>query len=294
VSELRLATRRSPLALIQARLVADDLSARGHSCTLVELETEGDLSRDRPLREIAGEGVFAVAVQQAVLSGRADVAVHSAKDLPSRTPDGLVIGAVSAREDPADALVGRAPGARVATGSPRRRAMLLHERPDLDVVELRGNMARRVGTVGTNGVDAVVVAIAALARLGWLDHVAERLDPERFVPQVGQGALALEARADDTETRAALADVTDPAAERAVTCERAFLAELGSGCSVPAAAYATASDGLRVRAMMASMDGSVVLRAVMEGDDASSLGRDVARHLRDEAGGRDLDGWGPS
>lgn len=295
---VRLATRRSPLALVQTELVASALRARGHACDVVEVDTEGDRDQSRPLREIAGTGVFTAAVDRAVLTGDADAAVHSAKDLPSSTADGLVIAAVVERADPADALVGRSlaglgPGARVATGSPRRRAMMLHVRPDLDVVELRGNMARRVGAVGTGGVDAVVVAMAALARLGWLDRVAERLDPEWFVPQVGQGAIAVACRGDDEEVRATLASIDDPTASRALAAERAFLRELGAGCSVPAAAYAQVEGIIRITGVMASADGARLLSARLEGDDPEVLGGDLARHLRDDMGGAGLEGWAP-
>jgi hydroxymethylbilane synthase len=240
---LRLATRRSPLALLQAEFVRALLAAHGVDTELVSMHTSGDRDLSAPLSSLGGQGVFAVEVQRAVIEGRADVAVHSAKDLPSTTLDGLVLASVPERRDPVDVLVGRSlaglgPGATVATGSPRRRALLLERRPDLRIVELRGNMATRLATPGTNGVDAVVAAAAALERLDKRDLCAERLDPTWFVPQVGQGAIALEARVDDAPTLSLLALINDVSAMTALMAERAFLRELGTGCSIPAGAHA--------------------------------------------------------
>ncbi|HEV7958255.1 MAG TPA: hydroxymethylbilane synthase, partial [Acidimicrobiales bacterium] len=239
---LRLATRRSPLAMIQAHYVRERLVDVGLESELVLVETRGDRELDVDLATIGGQGVFAVEIQRAVLVGEADVAVHSAKDLPSVTPEGLVLASVPRRLDPRDVLVGRSlaglgPGATVATGSPRRRALLLERRPDLNVVALRGNMARRLATVGKGGVDAVVAAMAALERLDELTLASEALDPQWFIPQVGQGALALEARVDDLDTQEALAPLNDVPSHRALLAERSFLAELGAGCSIPAGAY---------------------------------------------------------
>ena len=231
---LRLATRRSPLALIQARSIQARLAAKGVVSELVEVDTKGDQHRDTPLSEMGGQGVFALEVQASVLRGEADVAVHSAKDLPSQTMAGLSLVCVPERLDASDVLVGRSlaglgPGATVATGSPRRRALLLARRPDLNIVELRGNMARRLDQVGNNGVDAIVSAVAALARLGFADKIAERLDPEWFTPQVGQGALALETRVDDYASIELLNTIDDTVAHQALLVERAFLRELGLG-----------------------------------------------------------------
>ena len=294
MSTLRLATRRSPLALTQATEVARRLNDAGISTEIVEVVTTGDVRTDVPLATIAGQGVFAAEVQLAVLEGRADVAVHSAKDLPSITPAGLVIASVPERRDPADVLVGRAlaglgPGATIATGSPRRRAILAERRPDLNFVELRGNMAARLDAASQPGIDAVIAAAAALDRLGWNDRIAERLDPEWFTPQVGQGALALESRLDDVSTRELLATINDEQAALRLTCERAFLAELGAGCSIPAAAYATLDGSLiTLRGVMADAEGYRVVRHSAQGTDAEALGRDVARFVRDELGGGSL------
>lgn len=294
---LRLATRRSPLALLQASFVRATLEHHGVDVELVAMETSGDRTLDAPLSSMGGQGVFAVEVQRAVLDGRADVAVHSAKDLPSVSPDGLLIASVPERRDPVDVLVGRSlaglgPGATVATGSPRRRALLLERRPDLRIVELRGNMATRLATPGTNGIDAVVAAAAALERLGVIERSAERLDPSWFVPQVGQGALALEARVDDTETLSLLALINDVHAMTAVMAERAFLRELGTGCSIPAGAHASVLEGaIHLHGVMIAIDGSRSVRASVSGARAEELGTQLAAMLRDDMGGATLPGW---
>lgn len=298
MSSLRLATRRSPLALKQAESVRARLQAIGHDADFVLVETSGDQRDAAPLAVIGGQGVFAVEVQRAVLSGEADVAVHSAKDLPSVTPEGLYFAGVSERRDAADVLVGMSlaglgPGATVATGSPRRRALLLERRPDLRVVELRGNMSRRLATAGRDGVDAIVTAAAALERLDELSRVDERLDPSWFIPQVGQGAIALEARAHDETVRAIVEGVLDPAASLAVAAERAFLRELGTGCSIPAGAHATVSnDHVTLSAVMVAIDGSASVRETHSDADPLELGRRLAIRLRDDLGGGDLPGWG--
>ncbi|MBU6215666.1 MAG: hydroxymethylbilane synthase [Acidobacteria bacterium] len=262
---LRIATRSSPLALVQAGLVADELRARhpGLIVDLVSVVTEGDRRLEVPLAELGGKGVFANEVQAAVLDGRAEVAVHSAKDLPARTPDGLRIAAVPRRADPRDALVGGRlhelpTGATVATGSGRRRAQLAHLRGDLRFVDLRGNMARRLGQVGVDGIDAVVVAVAALDRLGWSDRVApgsasEVFPADQVVPQVAQGALAIECRVDDDRSAALLESIQDPGSRRCVDAERAFLRTLGGDCDLPAGAHVVVDAGgeLHLRAVLA-------------------------------------------
>jgi len=284
---LRLATRGSPLALAQSGFVRDRLAAVGIASTLVVVETEGDRRSEVALEELAGRGVFVKEVQAAVLDGRADVAVHSAKDLPAATPEGLVLAAVPERGDPADVLVGRAlgvlaPGATVATGAPRRRALLLAERPDLNVVGLRGNIARRLAAVGANGVEAVVVAAAALARLGLTERAAERLDPERFVPQVGQGAIALEC-AEGDDARSALSRIDDARAHLELRCERAFLRALGAGCELPGGALARVDgDQVTVRGVLATEDGGSVVRATVADADPERAGTALAATLRDE------------
>jgi hydroxymethylbilane synthase len=241
---LRLATRGSPLARWQAGHVADLLRAlrADLEIELVLVETTGDRRADVSLGALGGQGVFTKEVQQALVDGRADVAVHSAKDLPSGVADGLTIAAVPVRGDPRDALVGAAlddlpPGATVATGSARRRAQLHHLRPDLVLADLRGNIGTRLQRIPPGG--AVVIAMAALERLGCADRADEVFAVERMCPQVGQGALAAECRADDVTTRELLAQIEDPPSRRAVDAERGFLAAFGGGCDAPVAAHAS-------------------------------------------------------
>jgi hydroxymethylbilane synthase len=297
-ARLRVATRGSALARWQADQVVGllgkilpDLEAE-----IVVVETGGDRRRDVQIWELGGKGVFVKEVQAAVIDGRADLAVHSAKDLPSATPDGLVIAAVPERADVRDALVGATltdlpPSATVATGSLRRQAQLAHWRPDLQFQGLRGNVPTRVDRAGRDGVAAVVVASAALDRLGLADRIAERLGVDTMLPQVGQAALAVECRADDDDTLCALERIEHVPSRRTVDAERGFLAELGGDCSLPAAAHATvAGDSLRVRGLLATPDGATVIRHELTGPASAgaALGRSVARHLLDEQGGADL------
>ncbi|HVA70858.1 MAG TPA: hydroxymethylbilane synthase [Acidimicrobiales bacterium] len=294
---LRLATRQSPLALVQARYVQRRLEEKGFASELVLIDTRGDRDADVELTTFAGQGVFTVEIQRALLDGRADVAIHSAKDLPSTTPEGLTLVSVPERLDPADVLVGRSlaglgPGATVATGSPRRKALLLERRPDLQVVALRGNMATRFAAAGQHGVDAIVAAKAALERLGEGRLVSERLDPRWFVPQVAQGALALEARTDDVAAREALLSINHEPALREVLAERAFLSELGAGCSIPAGANAESHGAsLTLRGVMISTNGTQSVRAELTSGEPCQLGTDLARLLRDDMGGGALLGW---
>lgn len=294
---IRAATRGSTLALWQTRYVAELLRETGidRGVDEVVVTTAGDRETDAPIHSMGGKGVFVKEVQAAVLDGRADIAVHSGKDLPAVTPDGLVLAAVPARADARDALVGCTfdtlpVGARVATGSVRRRAQLAWLRPDLFFSELRGNIATRLEKA--EGFDAIVMAAAALDRLEIEPVVVDRLAPEMMIPQVAQGALAVECRADDEGTRRALAAVEDPTTRRVVDAERAFLAELGGDCDLPAGAYAVrdeSGDGaVEVVGMLASLDGRVLIRERRRGSDPEALGRAVARHLLDDAGGADL------
>lgn len=286
---LRIATRASSLAMWQAEHVAGLLAAAhpGLAVELVPVSTEGDRRLDVPLSAIGGKGVFATEVQAALLDGRAEVAVHSGKDLPAVTAPELSLAAVPPRGDARDALVGSRlddlrPGAVVATGSARRRAQLAHLRPDLEFAELRGNMATRLEKAA--GFDAIVVAAVALVRLGLSPHLTDVLGVDRFVPQVSQGALAVECRADAPEVRELLGVIEDPTARRAVDTERAFLAELGGDCTLPAGAHATvAGDGsVELRAVLASDVGGRFVRHVAIGDDPVALGTGIARILRDQ------------
>jgi hydroxymethylbilane synthase len=237
--------------------------------------------------------VFVKEVQQAVLDGRADLAVHSAKDLPSETAAGLVLAAVPERADPRDALVGKRladipAGGRIGTGSVRRQAQLAAARPDLQFESLRGNIETRIAKAAEH--DAVVVAKAALDRLGLSDKAAEVLDPAVMLPQIAQGALAVECRAGDSRAAARLATIDNAAAHRAVDAERAFLRQLGGGCDLPCGALAeTHADGIvAIEVLLATLDGKTVLRTRHAGPDPEAVGREAARLLLDDHGGREL------
>ena len=277
MTRLRLATRGSAQATAQSEAVAEALRSRGADVELVLIETTGDRRADVPLHTIGGQGVFVKEVQQAVLDGRADLAAHSAKDLPSTPHEGLVLGAFCERRTAADALVGRAlddlaPGATVATGSVRRRAQLGRVRPDLEFVELRGNIHTRLSKVPDGG--SIVMAVAALEILDLVDVVAQVLDPVEFVPAVGQGCVAVEARVDDAVALDALGAIDHAATRRAVEVERAFLAELGSGCSLPVGAHV--AGGLLHTFLRGDASGVVTSESIqLSGDHAADV--DVAR-----------------
>ena len=270
---LRLATRGSPLALHQADVVAQALRA-GHGGLDVEVlvvRTHGD-DVSAPLDQIGGQGVFVTEVEAAVADGRADAAVHSAKDMTSIMTPGLVLAAVPRRADPRDGLVGcrladLPPGGLIATGSARRRAQLAYLRPDLSFAEIRGNMERRVSRGEDGSVAAVVVAVAAMERLGWMHRLTDIVDPLDMLPQAGQGAIAVQCRADDAAILALLSAIDDPASHRAVRAERSVLAGLGGSCTVPVGAWAETVSGagpgpgpVLVHGLVASGDGRVVIR----------------------------------
>jgi hydroxymethylbilane synthase len=291
-SPLRLATRASPLALWQAGEVARLLDQAGVSSELVRVSTTGDRSPDVPLSALGAQGVFVKEVQAAVLAGGADAAVHSAKDLPPVSPPGLSLAAVPERGDPRDALVGArlsdlGPGAVVATGAPRRRAQLAWAKPGLWFVELRGNIGTRLDRVPQGG--AAVVAASALARLGMPDRAAEVLSADVMVPQVGQGALAVECREEDERARRALEQIDHPASHLALLAERASLAELGPGCRLPVGAWAQIHEGsepaIVLLGFLASADGTVRARRVVRGADPIALGRSLAVELLEACGG---------
>ena len=287
---LRIATRGSDLARWQANHVA---SLLGADVELVVVDTTGDQRANESIASLGGKGVFVKEVQAAVLDGRADIAVHSAKDLPSQAFDGLVLAAVPQRGDARDALVGRPladlpPGALIATGSARRRAQLADARPDLTFTGLRGNIPTRLDKAANY--DAIVVAAVALERLGLEGRIAEILPTSVMLPQVGQGALAVECRDGDEQTRDRLAAIEHHDSRRAVDAERAFLAELGGDCDLPAGAYAVRAAGgeLTVEGLLASLDGRVILRHRAQGAEPQVVGREVALHLLDQAGGREV------
>lgn len=255
---------------------------------MVSMETFGDRRLDLSIPELGGKGVFSKEVQQLVIAGEADLAVHSAKDLQAVTPDELVIGAFPERGDPRDALVGSTlaelpTGAVVATGSNRRRALLLDLRPDLELRPLRGNIATRLAKLRDH--DAIVVANAALDRLGLDPPLVDLLDPTSYVPQVGQGALAVEVHRDNTELLDLVSRIDHRETALAVTAERAFLAELGGDCNLPAGAFAVliedgAEPTIEIRGVLAAPDGTGLQRRVEVGPPSVDPGRVLARHLR--------------
>ena len=300
MSVVRIATRGSDLALAQADYVAGRIRAELHRETeRIVIKTTGDRVQDRPLAEIGGKGLFTKEIEEALQEGRADLAVHSAKDLPARRAEGLALVAFPERADPRDALVGRdiastlaglPAGARVGTGSARRRAQLLLARPDLQIVPLRGNVPTRIAKLESEDLAAVVLACAGLDRLGLGDRISERLAPELLLPAVCQGTLALEARAGEA-LAVELAALSDPQAAISVNAERPFLERLEGDCTVPLAVHADilADGALRVRGLVASLDGDRVARHAETGspEEAAALGAAVAEGVL-AAGGQEI------
>lgn len=294
MSILRLGTRASQLALVQAESVAKMISGFGVDVELVEISTEGDRST-LPVADFGGQGVFVSALRDALLAGDIDLAVHSFKDLPTRPAEGLVVAGIPRREDPRDvlcardgrALVDLPSGARVGSGAPRRVAQLRRLRPDLEYAGLRGNIDTRLRKLAEGGYDAIVIARAGLARLGRLDAVTAILD--EVLPAPAQGALALECRADgspaDAALRGLLAQLDDVPTRAAVTAERALLATLEGGCSAPVGALAVATEEseIYVRACVVAMDGSEAVTRTATGPirDADAVGRRLAGDMLD-------------
>ncbi len=292
---LRIGTRGSQLAMVQATEIADALSAAGHETTLVPVRTQGDVS-NRPLTEFGGQGVFVSALRQALVRGDVDVAVHSLKDLPTATDVDVALAAVPTRQDPRDALVARdrlslaelPSGSTIGTGSPRRAAQLHALGLGLNVVPIRGNVETRIDKALRLGeVDGVVLARAGLARLGRLDDITEVLDPLQMLPAPGQGALAVECRASDHDLVAQLRTaLDDPVTRAAVTAERSLLATLEAGCSAPVGALGEIADGgdgdeLWLRAVVLDPEGRSLIRTSAAGppDDTVGLGRHLAEQM---------------
>ena len=303
-STLRLATRRSALATVQSGMVADAVRAvTGRPVDLVEITTSGDTSQatEVPMTQIGGTGVFVNALREALLAGEADFAVHSLKDLPTAAPAGLALAAVPEREDVRDVLVARGgrkladlpAGARVGTGSARRSAQLRLARPDLEVVPIRGNVDTRVGFVASGRLDGVVLAYAGLNRLGRIGEATDFFDPAEFLPAPGQGALAIECRADDTELLEILARLDHAPTRAAVAAERALLATLEAGCSAPVGGYALLGPGdgeLTLSGLVAAVTGPEhegapeAVRASLTGPlaQAARIGVDLAARMLEQ------------
>jgi hydroxymethylbilane synthase len=268
---LRIGTRGSALALQQTQIVVDAVHAAWPdlSVDVMHIRTTGDRIQDVPLAKIGDKGLFVKEIEEALLNGRIDWAVHSVKDLPSELPSGLSVGTLAARSDPRDALVARhglnlatlPENAVIGTSSLRRRAQLLHWRPDLVIVPVRGNVDTRLRKLETDGLDAIVVAAAGLVRMGWEGRISDIIPPEISLPAVGQGALGVEMRSDDEEAHTLFQPLTCTATQAAVTAERTFLARLQGGCQVPIAAWATVDDSrLCLRGMISDIDGLTLLQ----------------------------------
>ncbi|MDP1541143.1 MAG: hydroxymethylbilane synthase [Moraxellaceae bacterium] len=289
---LRIATRQSALALWQAHYVADSLRALYPDLVveLVPMVTKGDRILDVPLAKIGGKGLFVKELEQAMLEGRADIAVHSMKDVPMAFPDGLSLAVICPRGDPSDAFVssrfeslGTLPqGAVVGTSSLRRQCQLRRWRPDLQIRDLRGNVNTRLARLDAGEFDAIVLATAGLLRLEMPDRIRHRIAPELMLPAVGQGAVGIECRSDDARTQALLAPLADHVTSRCVAAERAMNTRLQGGCQVPIAGFATYHDGrIQLHARVGAVNGSRILEESMSGPeaDAEVIGVTVAERL---------------
>jgi len=296
---LRIGTRGSPLALTQTGMVRAALAA-AHGLAEAKIavstiRTSGDTIQDRPLAEVGGKGLFTKEIEEGLLDGSIDLAVHSAKDLPTALPHGLIIAAVLPREDPRDAFISGkakslralAPGAVLGTASLRRQALVKHLRPDIEVVPLRGNVETRLRKLADGEVDATLLALAGLKRLGLAKAATAILPVDECLPAVGQGIVAIEARADDERTHAFLRAINHPDTATALVAERAFLTVLDGSCRTPIAGHARLEDGkLHFRGLIARPDGKASFEAVREGDpiDAAKLGADAGHELKRRAG----------
>ena len=292
VRELVIGTRRSKLALWQAEWVHARLRELEPelAVSLKRIKTTGDKILDTPLASIGGKGLFVKEIEEALLRGEIDLAVHSMKDVPTRLPAGLEILAIPEREDPRDVLITRnkvslarlVPGSRIGTSSLRRQAQLLHYRPDLSIQILRGNLDTRLRKLEAGEYDGIILAAAGIKRLGWSDRVTEYLSPDVCLPAIGQGALALEGRTDDGFVREVVARLDHHPTRIAVTAERAFLERLEGGCQVPIAAHAAITNGtLTLSALIAGVDGRRLVRDSVQGPmrDAHRLGVELAERL---------------
>ena len=291
MSKLVIATRESPLALWQAHFVAGELR-RLHPSLEVELlgmTSRGDQILDTPVYKVGGKGLFVKELETALLDGRADIAVHSMKDVPMELPDGLTLGVICEREDPRDALVGidsfdaLPQGARLGTSSLRRSCQIKRSRPDLDIGFLRGNVNTRLSKLDAGEFDAIMLATAGLLRLGFDDRIGARIDPDISLPAGGQGAVGIEYRQSDTRTAELLAPLQHDLTARCVRAERAMVRKLDGGCDVPIASYAVIEgDQLWLRGRVGSPDGETLLFAESRGSDPEALGDTVANQLLEQ------------
>lgn len=296
---LRIGTRGSPLALVQARTVRSRLAAaigvKEDTIELVVIRTTGDIIQDRTLAEEGGKGLFTKEIEEALLGQRIDLAVHSAKDMPTILPEGLMLAACLEREDPRDVFISRKArtlaelprGASLGTTSPRRQAIAKRMRPDLNIVPLRGNVETRLRKLDNGDVDATLLALAGLRRLGLTEHATNIMSAEEFLPAAGQGAIGIEARTGDSRIRDILARIDHVDTSTAVVCERAFLAVLDGSCKTPIAGHATISgNAVQFRGLIARPDGTAAHDISGTGNrkDAAIIGTDAGRDLKHRAG----------
>jgi hydroxymethylbilane synthase len=300
--KIKLATRKSLLALTQSTWVKEQIERHhpGVAVELVKITTTGDKILDVPLAKVGGKGLFVKEIEDALLDGRADLAVHSMKDVPTELPEGLHLGIVPERENPRDAFVSRKyrdvsdlpHGAKVGTSSLRRKSQLARLRPDLMIEDLRGNLDTRLRKLDEGKYDAIVLAAAGLNRLGMADRITALLSPEQMLPAIGQGALGIELRRDDDELFAVLSFLNHPATVTAVAAERSFLQRLEGGCQVPIGAHATIEgDTVTLTGLIASVDGREILQDRISGPpaEAAGLGTTLADKLLAMGGRKILD-----
>lgn len=283
-TNLIIGTRQSLLALWQSNHIADLLRRQYPECTvtLKKIITKGDRILDVPLAKIGGKGLFTKELETALLEGEIDLAVHSLKDMPTVLPEGLCLTAVTKRANAGDAFV-----SNLGTSSLRRKAQLLSARPDLKIVDLRGNVDTRLRKLDDGQMDAIILAAAGLTRLGYTDRIREIIPHNFCLPAVGQGALAIECRTDNTEVRAMLNFLNDQPTKQATDAERAFLGLIEGGCQVPIGVHAvTEGDSVSIEAIIASLDGSTVLRDTIRGQavNAAELGKELGNKMLDQGG----------
>jgi hydroxymethylbilane synthase len=298
-ASLRIGTRGSPLAMVQARTVRSRLAAatgvKEDTIELVVIRTTGDIIQDRSLAEEGGKGLFTKEIEEALLGQRIDLAVHSAKDMPTLLPEGLILAACLEREDPRDVFISRKArtlaelprSASLGTTSPRRQAIAKRMRPDLTIVPLRGNVETRLRKLDNDDVDATLLALAGLKRLGLAEHATNIMSAEEFLPAVGQGAIGIEVRADNSRLRDILAHIDHADTSTAVACERAFLAALDGSCKTPIAGHATISgNAVQFRGLIARPDGTAAHDISGTGNrkDAATMGADAGREIKHRAG----------
>ena len=297
MARLRIGSRGSQLALWQANHVAALLREQGHTVEIEIIKTTGDKITDVALAKVGTKGMFTKEIEEALADNRVDLAVHSLKDVPTELAPEFELAAIMKREDPRDAFISvkfttleeLPQGAKVGTSSLRRQAQLKALRPDLETFPLRGNVDTRIRKLESGEYDAIILAAAGVHRLGLHKHVRSRISADTMCPAVGQGALAIEIRHSDAQTRTLLAFLNDAETRAAIECERALLGSMGGGCQVPIGAYAEKrGNKLHLRAMVGRPDGSLILREQADGDDGEKLGREVAQRLLGRGGDKIL------